>query len=288
VVLDLANRALFSYVFSNPPLNSKIRSDLSFALNEEQSDILILGASRATHHYNSQIFIDSLGKTCYNAGQDGQPIYNQYLNLIKALENGKVETVILDLGPSQLQDEWINERIKPLSPFYWENDSVRAIIEDVSEFGKLVKFNYLSSFVQYSSRAYIFWEFLSPRYESQIQGYVPLEYTGRAFNGYAPATPFSMNEKAIKYMMKIRNLCIENGVKLYVVVSPYMGDYTAFVKYMSEFCKLNNLVFWDYSSDKRYIGNPYLWMDAVHMNSKGADEYTQEIVGRIANHKTAG
>ena len=46
----------------------------NYILQRANEDILIFGSSRALHHYNPQIVIDSLGMNCYNCGQDGNGI----------------------------------------------------------------------------------------------------------------------------------------------------------------------------------------------------------------------
>lgn len=279
VVLDLANRALFTYVFNNPPENSKMKSDLSYIFNKEQSDILILGASRASHHYNPQIFIDSLGKTCFNAGQDGQPIYNQYLNLLRSLENGHVETVFLDLSPAQVTDEWIEERMEPLVPYYWKNDSVKAVVKHVSVRGSYTDLLYLSSFIQYNSQAHVLLEYLHPRYNTQKHGYVPLPYTGKEFKyRKGGGEGFKINEKAEDYLLRIDKVCKEKDIDLYIVASPSLNPFTSFVSYMRSFCKMNQIHFLDYSSKSEYIDNMLLWKDASHMNCKGADLFTEELL----------
>ena len=49
-----------------------------YACKESHEDIIIMGSSRASHHYVPQIFEDSLGLSCFNAGQDGNGIILQY------------------------------------------------------------------------------------------------------------------------------------------------------------------------------------------------------------------
>ena len=45
---------------------------------EDQYDILIMGSSRAHHHYVPEIIADSLGATVYNSGQDGNGFILHY------------------------------------------------------------------------------------------------------------------------------------------------------------------------------------------------------------------
>jgi hypothetical protein len=284
VVADLANRAFFTYIFANPPQHSKMRSDLSYVLNEEQSDILILGASTASHHYNTQMIMDSLGKTCYNAGQDGQPIYNQYLNLLRALQNGKVEAVILNLGHSQIKDPWMSERVYPLTPYYWKNDTVRNVVDDVSKCGVYSKYLYLSSFLQFNSQTHVVLEYIQSRYENQKHGYVPLPYTGKPCTLRPSESEgqegFVIHDKALPYLLKIKSVCEENHTKLYIVLCPSlvyksMHEYREFIK---DFCHKHDISLFDYTDSKDFVKNPYLWKDLVHMNERGADAFTNVVI----------
>jgi len=281
VVADLANRAFFTYIFANPPQHSKMRSDLSYVLNEEQSDILILGASTASHHYNTQMIMDSLGKTCYNAGQDGQPIYNQYLNLLRALQNGKVETVILNLGPAQITDPWMSDRVYPLAPYYWKNDSVRSVVDNVSKCGKNSKYLYLSSFLQYNSHTHVVLEFLNPRYESQNHGYVPIPYSGKPFE-FTPggSDQFEIHEKALAYLLKMKEVCEVNHTQFDIVLCPCLNymNMSEFREYVSCFCHQQGISCFDYTDSKEFVQNAFLWKDGLHMNEKGADAFTNIVI----------
>ena len=49
-----------------------------YACKEMKEDIIIMGSSRAIHHYVPRIIADSLGMSCFNAGQDGNGIILQY------------------------------------------------------------------------------------------------------------------------------------------------------------------------------------------------------------------
>ena len=42
-----------------------------FALNDVETPVVIVGSSRASHHYVTQMIEDSLGMPAYNIGRDG-------------------------------------------------------------------------------------------------------------------------------------------------------------------------------------------------------------------------
>ena len=47
----------------------------NYIFNDVKSDVVILGSSRAIHHYDPKIFSDTLGMSCYNCGEDGMGIF---------------------------------------------------------------------------------------------------------------------------------------------------------------------------------------------------------------------
>ena len=58
---------------------------ISHIVYEDTPDVLILGSSRAEHHYVSTILADSLGMNVYNAGIDGAEGINVQLPLLEII-----------------------------------------------------------------------------------------------------------------------------------------------------------------------------------------------------------
>ena len=49
-----------------------------YACKKSNEDVIIMGSSRASHHYVPELFSEQLGLSCFNAGQDGNGIILQY------------------------------------------------------------------------------------------------------------------------------------------------------------------------------------------------------------------
>ena len=62
-------------------------------------DILILGSSRADHHYVPKVFEDSLGECCYNAGEMGCGIIPAYVRYKMVSNRHKPRLVIYEVTP---------------------------------------------------------------------------------------------------------------------------------------------------------------------------------------------
>lgn len=280
IVLDLVNRPLCEHLYDTLPDGSKTKEDIAYIYNNEQSDILILGASRASHHYNSDMISKEIGKTCFNAGMDGMPIYHQYLCILKSLENGPVKIVLLDISPAQLTEEWMTERFSKMTPFYWSNDSVRMVIDNESKYKENSKYLYLSSFIQYNSRIHLLTEIIHSRKSNRIKGFDPLPYTGKKFvkQDQGEESDFQIYNGALVYLEKMVNLCKTNKIQLNFVISPSLASMDSFSHYMSDYCQEKGIGFINLSSDSKYVNNAYLWKDLVHLNVKGADMFTHELI----------
>ena len=72
----------------------------NFIFNEVKSDVIILGSSRAIHHYDPQIISDSLSMSCYNCGEDGNGIILSYGRLMMVKERHQPKIIIQDVSTS--------------------------------------------------------------------------------------------------------------------------------------------------------------------------------------------
>lgn len=120
--------------------------------NHSNEDILIMGSSRAVHHYNPQIIEDSLGMSCYNCGYDGCGIILAYAQLEMILQHYNPKAIIYELTPGfDLSVGDNNRYVKSLRP-YADNEQACNVIEsvDASEHYKLYSrlYRYNSNFMK--------------------------------------------------------------------------------------------------------------------------------------------
>ena len=71
-----------------------------YVCKEGSEDVLVMGSSRASHHYVSRILADSLGMTCYNGGQDGNGIVMQYGRWKMISKRHVPKVLIYDIEPA--------------------------------------------------------------------------------------------------------------------------------------------------------------------------------------------
>lgn len=281
VLIDIAFRLAFTPLFKNPPANTKASATYKFVSYKEPADIIVLGASRANHHYISRQIEDSLGVSAFNYGWDGRCTLYQYLCLLRGIENGALKTVILDLSEAQLSKEWVDERISDLYPYYWQNDTVRMLVNEVEH--KNMSFLMLSSLVQYNSQ---YLNMVAPM--PNEKGYTALPYTGKPLDLSAlpkdrikPHEDSYYSDIAIKYLFRMEEVCEQRDIRLIVCLSPSLSVSKGDEEYIEILCKKYNIECWNLT---HYIDDPILFSDVNHLNDKGARLFTDYIISRLKSY----
>jgi hypothetical protein len=75
-----------------------------------------------------------------------------------------------------------------------------------------------------------------------------------------------------------------DGVKMYFVVSPkWYGMDSVQFQPIIDICQKRGIPFVDFSNDPKYVHQDVYFKDGNHMNAKGADEFTRDLIGLIKN-----
>lgn len=285
LILDCLYRTLCQWTYANPLPNSSIlEGGNKFAYVSKKSDLVVLGASRAERHYAVNYIEDSLYLTAYNYGGAGCDIIQQYLSLLTCIKNGSPKIILLDLSTNQLSEEWIKEKNSGYYPFYWVNDSVKSIVEDVG--GKKMRFLLLSAFVQYNSKmSYVLLRLLRQKSSNvDIEGFRPLPYNGfpakyRTYNGHGgDEEEIVYSQTALKYLKRIVDVANSNNIELVICYSPSLRDDYKEINNLRNLCHDYNVKFWDFSNA---ITDPYLFKDENHLNERGANEFTKVLIKEL-------
>ena len=98
-----------------------------------EDDVLILGSSKAARHYVPSVIEDSLGLSCYNAGEPGCGIIPAYARYRMVAERHKPKLVVYEVTPSY--DYFVaDDYTKYLGPIRQYRDK-KAVRELYSSFG---------------------------------------------------------------------------------------------------------------------------------------------------------
>ena len=252
----------------------------NYICNRLVTDILVSGSSRCVRHYNPQIISDSLGMTCYNSGQMGNGIILNYGRLKMIDERKKPKIIIYDLHPDfdMLEGE-DNHRYLTWLKSHYDREGISEIFESID---RTEKFKMQSRMYRYNSRwVEIMIDFLHPISEARSDGFSPL--MGEMDKTKIHTEDKKSNKKYVFDELKIcyiNKMIAESGdARLFFVVSPsWYGMDTLQFDPVKMICQEKGITFVDFSNDPKYVHRDDYFKDGMHMNDKGADEFTKDLV----------
>ena len=167
------------------------------------SDILILGSSRALHHYNAESISQETGMSCYNAGTGGYGLFLDYAVLSEKIHQKNIpKMVILDVSPNTLivgPDSY--SKLDRLLPYYNEYDAFKEIIILNPEYSKLQQ---VFNLYKYNSTLY---DFINSYIEKEevTNGYIPIVGTLNInnFNPFFLESTQFIYENKMEYLKNI-------------------------------------------------------------------------------------
>lgn len=259
-----------------------------YCLQESKDDILILGSSRAAHHYVPQIFEDSLGMSCYNAGSDGMCIYYHYVILASRIHRGCApKLVVLEVLRSDAEVSGdavfsLDAALERLAPHYGEIPTIDSLYayngwkERIKLMSKTYRYN--SKLVQTIKCNYIPWP-ENKGYEA-LSGVIE-ETEGEAADVLSSAGELPIEERKLEYVQKLIDLCKANNIKLLMLYSPYYhNEIPNAITTIEDIAVKNDVPFLNYGLVEQFQNNEY-FQDASHLNDTGAKAYTLEVVHQI-------
>ena len=258
-----------------------------YVCKESNEDVIVMGSSRASHHYVPEIITNGLGLSCFNAGQDGNGIIMQYGRWKMISKRYKPKMIIYDVSLDFDLKEGDNMAyIDHLKPFCGDKEVMNFVaglfpMERV----KLMSLNY-----RYN---YKFLEILSDcvRYgDNELKGYIPMrgfvrpEAAERAKETATDSNEMKLDATKLECLERLACECKESGVELVFVVSPYFaggGANEETFRIVSEIAQKHGALFY-YFNDAEHCWQTDKFKDTAHLNDEGARELTSELVAKLA------
>jgi hypothetical protein len=258
----------------------------TYALEKTKAEIIILGSSKATHHYIPQIFSETFNLSCYNAGRDGQHILFQYAILKGILKRYVPKIVILDVLPQQLVESSDNyNKLNALFPYYNEHEEIRPIVDSKS---RMEKIKLLSKIYPYNSLLLTMIKSNIVK-ENDLNGYDPLEQQKNISKkskipNYETFCPIeNLDQNMIIALESFIAETQKSGSKVYLVISP-MYKHTKYPKLLEKLhqtAKKFNISLFDYSDYPEFETHPELFRDNLHMYKNGAELFSTIISQKL-------
>ena len=251
------------------------------ALFNKKADVLVLGSSRANHHYVSSMFKDSLGLSCYNAGRDGHDILYAYMIFQSFLERNTPKMVVVDIASSMMDGSWIQNN-KDMTCFYGASKVVTDVLDKDGLKG-FDKVKMLSNLYRYNNTL----EWIATAYLSnwgEGDGYFPMPVTNNGMKKQVGKDrKFTPHPKCLAYLDDIVKTCKEKNIQLILCVSPSLSySMHGLNDWMMEYGKQQQIKTLDFTGDTTYVDHPDLFFDATHLNDLGARAFTKHFLNNVS------
>lgn len=253
-------------------------------VNEQKADIVILGSSRAHHHYVPAVLKDTLGLTAYNGGVDGNGVVLAKGLYTIMLNRYRPKVLVYDITngfdfQGNSYDGSYSTYLGFLRPYFFDE----GVDDVVTRVDKNERYKNLSAMFRYNSK-------IVDLLKDQLYGQV-------VSDGFEPSLGELKGERQIFIeekkpidsvkMCMLQELIAQSksaNVQIVFVASPKYAvansdTYDAF----KEMCEKENVEFWDYYCDSRFQ-RPDYFMDGVHLNEKGAHAFTSEVASKLRNY----
>ena len=263
-----------------PNYSGQIAKD-NYRLHRLETDIVILGSSRGSHHYVTSLLSDSIdnymGKeySIYNAAIDGKFANSNSCAAEMIISRYRPKLVIIDIPESQLASNDVTD-IKFSSPFYRKDSIVRKYIDNISFEEKILM---KSSLYRYNGKILrIASSFF--RQKNVDDGYLPLYGTTIDITKYDESTKEYNTETQIlnpysetNFRNVLRKYTAEN-IPLIIACSPSFRPNNN-NNQLRELCNEFNVPFIELYDLPYFNEHPELFKDAKHLNNDGAHIYTK-------------
>jgi len=258
----------------------------TYALKNAKEDVLILGSSRALHHYVSSIFQNYINMSTYNLGRDGRNISYAYTVFSQVLTYHHPRVIILDMQPDEfsLSDgkESDNSMVYALLPYANYPLIKKSIAKENTSDLILSKifwtYPYNSMAIQLVGNYYN----LLPG-EKDIQGFEPLKGSkitkADILRDKGKLKKKPIDPALINTFHDFLKLAKKNNIELYVVISPTanLSPYNSIAE-IKKLTQQSGFKFYDYSTT---INDYSLFYDDTHLNIKGATLFTDALASEL-------
>lgn len=250
-----------------------------------REDIVIIGSSRAAHHYVPSVLEDSLGLSCYNYGIDGRNIFNHYV-LSKQLINRehKPLVAILEVASIDIDDDpgYNEERFSHLHFLYKADNNVKEIVE-VTNKKKAIVLSILNSY-RYNSALLDYLKPLFRKRNDSLKGYVPLHKEWKMDAERVDGHQSVVHHAKEVYFRKLIKSFKQKGIKLLVYDSPNFKVFTKQNEWESiieDICNEYEVPFINHEHDALFMQHREWFNEPYHLNDKGAHFYSEMVAHEI-------
>lgn len=258
-----------------------------FSLYEVNTPIVIVGSSRASHHYVTQMIEEATGIPTWNVGRNGCYFSYNCCVINTIIERYSPKLIIWENDMNYLFED-TSDPLESLFPYYDMNEYITKVIDE--NVASSESFSLHSRLYQYNSTI----QRIMIRYANRKN------YSGEGLKGFEPMpnikhiTPLEKDENntSHKGVSKIKEERLRNticrvkekGIQLVIVDSP---------KYVKQSCESNskatmisicneyNIPIIDNTQLMDIVAYPEYFYDRGHLNENGAKAYTELFLSQL-------
>lgn len=258
-----------------------IGSKTYYTINKSNEDIIIIGSSRASHHYVSRLITDSTKFSSYNCGQDGHFFVFSNCVINTLLERYSPKYIIWEVDDNCLTTTSPEQSINDLYPYY----NLVYCKNVIDNMGIKQKIKMQSKLYRYNSTLD---GLISPflKVQNFDNGYVPIENLGYKYPTIKnDLIENEVNSDKVKMLKNTLINCIEHDVKIIITSSPKFTisniKNTVQYKTLIQVCDDYDIPFIDLSGIDLFLRDSTYFKDNVHMNDKGARKYMEYFIPEL-------
>ena len=243
-----------------------------------KEDILVLGSSFAARSIVPSVIKDSLGLSCYNAGEPGNGVLAAWARYNMFVNNHVPKLILYTLTPAfdYVKQEEYSKYLNTVKPYYGKENSVTDMYNNLMDWTDCIILN--SNFVKFNSySAQLIYHWLSQK-NIGLQGYDPLYET---FIPYENENEESINQYKIdipkmNYLELLFDDIRQKGIPILCVLPP---DYRQnlnmyYYKEGLQLCEKYNIPVLNHVFYEGISQNAQYFYDIAHLNDKGAKLYS--------------
>ncbi len=289
IIVDFALGKTMQFMMPNTSNKTEIGKTY-FSLNEVSTPVVIVGSSRAAHHYVTTSIEEKFNLEAYNVARDG--CYFSYnCAVVNSILNRYSPQIIIWESDINSLYEKSNDPLESLYPYYKQNDYITNIIESSTNCTDKLKLT--SNLYKYNSIAHkiAMINILKSSFtDKTIKGYAPLapkKNSTMKLELYENAKTKKLSTSKIEFFRNTLEEAKNKNVKVIVVDSPkYMllNPDNPSAEMIKKICDEYDATFINNTQLSIFLEHPEYFNDKTHLNRDGATIYTNIFIDQIVNN----
>ena len=251
----------------------------NYRLNRVKTDVVIVGSSRARHHYCTSILADSVNAylgtnySFYNAGINGQFVDCNACTVESILNRYKPKLILFDTNADGFKTDKSQKRLSRYEPFYKTNSKVKYYLDRM---GWKEKMKIQINMYRFNNKAInIIGGLLY--HNTPDDGYYPLYQIMTITDSKTKGKTKSQNKPndfSVESFDQMLTSCNNLNVKIIVASSPRYkpnGDN----ELIQSICYRHNIPYIELYNVDFFNNHPELFSNDSHLNDNGATIFTQ-------------